>query len=75
MNELQATEASTGLEALLAAARDNDDPDKIGRAYERVLPEMRPEVADMVDHGIVGDRVEEEYRRAGVAPQEMEHRR
>ena len=70
LNEIQASEANLGLEALLGAARNNDDPDKIGRAYERALPELRPEEADTVAHGITGDKVEEEYRRAGVAPQE-----
>ena len=38
LNEFQAAEACVGIEHLLGAARNNDDPDKIGRAYERVFP-------------------------------------
>ena len=71
LNELQAKESFDLQEVHLSSARNNDDPDKIGRTIARYLPDLRDEAADTVEHGIPGTRIEEEYMRAGVVPQEL----
>ena len=66
LNEVQARKAAELKERHIAAAVDNDDPDKMGRAFARYYPDIRDEEGDTTKDHIPASRLEAELARAGV---------